>query len=66
MANPWLKKNPFASMWLSAAHAMAGKTRSAGAAEAGRQRTRATKQVTKFWTDAWLSALDPKGRSRRR
>ena len=34
MFNPWLKKNPFMSMWLSGANAVAGKARSAGAAEA--------------------------------
>lgn len=65
MASPWLKKNPFLSMWLSGAHALTGKAKAAGAAEAGRQRTKATKQATKFWTDAWLDALDPNRRRRR-
>ena len=64
MANPWMKKNPLLSMWLSGANAMAGKTKAAGAAEAGRQRTKAVKQATKFWTDAWFSPLKPKGRGR--
>ena len=31
MANPWTKKNPLLSMWLSGANAVAGKARSAGA-----------------------------------
>ena len=39
MANPWTKKNPFLSMWLSGANALAGKARIAGKAEAGRQQT---------------------------
>ena len=38
MANPWTKKNPLLSMWLSGANAVAGKARSAGAAAAGRAR----------------------------
>ena len=29
MANPWLKKNPFMSMWLSGANAAVGRARSA-------------------------------------
>lgn len=62
MTNPWLKKNPFMSMWLSGANAFAAKARSAGTAEIGRQRTSATKQVTRFWTGAWFAALKPKGR----
>ena len=60
MKNPWLKKNPFMSMWLTGANAIIGKARSAGAAELGRQRTSATKQATRFLTDAWLAALKPK------
>ena len=31
MKNPWLKKNPFMSMWLSGANAITGKARSAEA-----------------------------------
>ena len=62
MKNPWLKKNPFMSMWLSGANAIADKARSAGAAEIGRERASATKQATRFWTDAWLAALKPKRR----
>ena len=62
MKNPWLKKNPFMSMWLSGANALAGKARAAGAAKDGRQRTSPTKQATRFWTDAWFAALKPKRR----
>ena len=62
MKNPWLKKNPFMSMWLSGANAITGKARSAGTAEIGRQRTSATRQATRFWTDAWLAALKPRRR----
>ena len=34
MANPWTKKNPLLSMWLSGANAVAGRARQAGKAEA--------------------------------
>ena len=66
MANPWTKKNPFLSMWLSGANAMAGKARSAGAAEAGRQRTQLTKAATRFWTDSWFGSAEPKPATRRK
>src|SRR5437763_727308 len=36
VANPWTKKNPILSLWLSGANAVAGKARSAGTAEAKR------------------------------
>ena len=62
MANPWTKKNPFLSMWLSGANALAGKARVVGKAEVSRQQTSATKQAARFWTNAWLEALKPKRR----
>lgn len=36
MANPWLKKNPFMSMWLSAANSVAGTVRGQATARAKR------------------------------
>ena len=45
MANPWTKKNPLLSMWLSGANALAGKARSAGMTEMKRQQTSSTKQA---------------------
>lgn len=65
MANPWTKKNPFMSLWSTGANAMAGKARSAGAAEAGRQQTQMVKAATRFWTDAWFGAAKPKTRRKR-
>ena len=41
MTNPWLKKNPFMSMWLSGAHSVANSARGQIAAEARRQSTAA-------------------------
>jgi hypothetical protein len=56
MKNPWGKKNPFLSMWLSGANAMAGAARGRASAEAKRQAatamTRGTKAMTQLWTDA--------------
>jgi len=56
MKNPWGKKNPFLSMWLSGANAMAGAARGRASAEAKRQAaaatTRGAKAATKYWTDA--------------
>lgn len=37
MANPWLKKNPFMSMWLSTANRVAGTLRGQATAAAKRQ-----------------------------
>lgn len=37
MANPWLKKNPFMSMWLSMANRVAGPLRGQATAQARRQ-----------------------------
>lgn len=43
MANPWTKKNPLLSLWLSAANAFAGAARGAMTAEAKRQAAAGTK-----------------------
>ena len=54
MKNPWTKKNPFMSMWLSGANSVAGAARGRVAAESKRQTTamtnEATKQVLGFWS----------------
>jgi hypothetical protein len=60
VANPWTKKNPFLSMWLSGANAAAGTARAAGTAEAKRQQTRLIEQTSRFWLDTWLGAAQPK------
>ena len=66
MANPWTKKNPFLSMWLSGANALAGRARSAGAAAAKRQQTSLAKQTARLWSGAWLADTKPKAKSKRR
>jgi serine/threonine-protein kinase RIO1 len=46
MPNPWLKKNPFMSMWLSAANRIAASMRGQAAAHAKRQINAAWTQAT--------------------
>jgi hypothetical protein len=55
----WMKKNPFMSIWLSGANAVAGRARVQTTAQA---RAALTKQVTRFWTGAWLPATKSKRR----
>ncbi|SAK95889.1 hypothetical protein AWB79_07278 [Caballeronia hypogeia] len=58
MKNPWLKKNPFLSMWLSGANAVIGATR-------GRASAQAKRQANAIWTAA-LTPPKPKKRRGRR
>lgn len=70
MANPWLKKNPFMSLWLSSANRVAGSVRGQVAAEAKRQATSAAQQaandMVKFWTAAATGTATPAAPARRR
>ena len=58
MSNPWLKKNPFMSMWLSGANQVVGSVHGQATAalkreaqQAGAAMTAAAaQQVTQFWT----------------
>ena len=56
MTNPWLKKNPWLSMWMSGANAVLGSARGHAMAEAKRQTTAMTNQAiseaVRFWTGA--------------
>jgi hypothetical protein len=47
MANPWTKKNPLLSVWLSAANAWAGAARGLMTAEARRQQKAAVRAPTR-------------------
>jgi hypothetical protein len=58
MKNPWVKKNPFLSMWLSGANAVMGAARGHASAQAKRQ-------AATFWTAA-LTPKKPKKRRTRR
>lgn len=46
MPNPWLKKNPFMSMWLSQANRIAGTVRGQATAQARRQINAAVTKAT--------------------
>jgi hypothetical protein len=65
MRNPWTSKNPFMSMWLSAANRTAGTARGKATAAARRQvataQSTAMRQVLDFWT-----LQPPKPASRRK
>ena len=54
MSNPWTKKNPFLSMWLSGANSVLGSARGRAIAEGRRQMSTAmqrnTQQMMRFWT----------------
>jgi len=67
--NPWLKKNPLMSMWLSGANAAAGAVRGRMMAECRRQRAamvnEGIKQATDFWTGV-LGAKPPVKRRKKR
>lgn len=67
MKHPRAGKNPFLSMWLSGANAVAGAARGRASAEAKRQAaaamTRGTKQMQQLWADA---LFPPPARRRRK
>jgi hypothetical protein len=60
MTNPWLKKNPFMSMWLSGANRMAGMMRG----QAKRQINTALTQASKEMLGAATHRAKPKKRRR--
>jgi hypothetical protein len=59
MSNPWLKKNPFMSVWLSNANRVAGSVRAQATAQAKRQVnaavTEATNETIKLWSEALMT-----------
>lgn len=69
MRNPWNKKNPFMSMWLSNANRMAGAARGRMTAESKRAASTAmaegTKQMMAVWTNGLTAAKPQKKRKRR-
>ena len=73
MKNPWIKKNPFLSMWLSGANRVGGAARGQASAAIHRELTRASRtvatdasaQTVEFWSAALSGATKPKKRRRR-
>lgn len=64
MRNPWTKKNPLMSLWLSAANKVAGSARGQVAAavrrEAATAQAQAARQIADFWTGRPAPAAKPK------
>ena len=69
MSNPWLKKNPFMSMWLSGANSLANSARGRIAADVKRQSTTAVNKAASdmftIWSDAMTGSAAPKRRRKR-
>ena len=68
MSNPWLKKNPLMSMWMSGANAVMGAARSRATAEGKRQAatlmSHGTREVARFWTNALVPSSRKRKKSR--
>jgi hypothetical protein len=65
MRNPWTSKNPFMSMWLSAANRSAGTARGLAAAAAKRQVASAQADAMRQFLDFWAPQA-PTVRSRKK
>ena len=69
MTNPWLKKNPFLSMWLIGANTVANGARGRIASQAKRQSTiavnKAASDIFTMWADAMAGPRAPKRRKKR-
>jgi hypothetical protein len=59
MSNPWLKKNPFMSIWLTAASRIAGSVRGQATAHVGRQVTAAVTGATRESLKRWSNGTTP-------
>jgi hypothetical protein len=57
MNNPWMKKNPFLSMWLSGANSIAGSARN-------QMKAQGTRMVTDFWRNALTPAATQRKKKR--
>jgi len=68
MKNPWLKKNPFMSMWLSGANTVLNSARARATGEGKRQAAsmmaEGSRQMVRFWTGAMTGPAGKKKRSR--
>jgi hypothetical protein len=69
MRNPWIKKNPLMSMWLSGANAVMGSARSRATAEGKRQAAlimaEGTKQMVRFWSGGLVAPAPRKKKKSR-
>ena len=69
MRNPWTKKNPLMSLWLSGANAIVGSARGRATAEAKRQTAaimaEGTKQMVRIWTGGLMAPAPRKKKKSR-
>lgn len=63
MSNPWMKKNPFLSLWLSGANAAAGAARGQMTAQINRQTKAVSAAVAKEFVAASLPPAKPSKRA---
>jgi hypothetical protein len=66
VSNPWLKKNPFMSMWLSGANSVAHSARGKVAAEAKRQSTTAMSKAANDMFSLWTGSITPAPKRKRK
>ena len=70
MSNPWMKKNPLLSMWLSSVNSALGSARGHATAATKRQArtmiSTAAKRMANFWDSALEPPSTPKKRKTRR
>ena len=66
MFNPWLKKNPFMSLWLSAANRAAGSLRGQAKRQLKAAVTAATDENSKLWSAAMVPPAAKKKVTRKR
>ncbi len=66
MKNPWTRKNPLMSMWLSSANTLANTARAHATVQAKRHTTTLMTQGAKQVTDFWMSTLTPKPVAKKR
>lgn len=69
MSNPWTKKNPLMSMWLSSANKAMNAARGQAAGAAKRQvaatQAEAVRQIVDFWSGKTTTKAPPRKRRRR-
>lgn len=66
MSNPWTKKNPLMSMWLSAANKAAGSARETATAAVKRQAASTQADLTRQMIDFWSGKPAAAARKKRR
>lgn len=66
MKNPWTRKNPFLSLWLSGANAVLGSARGRTSAQAKRQASTAVTEATKQMGELWLASMTPPSAAKRK